>query len=220
MAAYRERPEVVSRCIERFQISRLRFVDDLHDKEIAACRIPTRDGVAGQLKRIRKALRTAFWNPKEARLEPTSSPGDTTRLAASSIQHDRPSVNRRNTEHFVLHACGRCSAEQSRPPTQGPGSLRLHLYDPSMYRRPSRPQGQHRAERAAARPSAEPSKEPLIMNIDCVPRLLVVSRMSEIEGSHLSPVVRIRVSREAAAVRTIPRRDDEVLSLNTPRRKP
>ena len=64
LAAYRERLEIVSRCVERFEVARLKFIDDLPDKEIAARQNLTRDGVAGQLKRIRKALRTAFGDPE------------------------------------------------------------------------------------------------------------------------------------------------------------
>ncbi len=60
MTAFRERLEIVSRCVEKLDVARLRFVEDLPEKEIARRQHLTRDGVAGQLKRIRKALRIAF----------------------------------------------------------------------------------------------------------------------------------------------------------------
>lgn len=60
MAAYRERLRIVTQCVEKFEVARLKFVDDLPDKEIARCQGLTRDAVAGQLKRIRKSLRRAF----------------------------------------------------------------------------------------------------------------------------------------------------------------
>ena len=47
-------------CVERLEVARLKFVEDLPEKEIAARQGLTRDGVAGQLKRIRKGLRDAF----------------------------------------------------------------------------------------------------------------------------------------------------------------
>ncbi len=58
--AYRERLAIVAECVERLDVARLKFVEDLPDKEIAARKHLTRDGVAGQLKRIRKGLRAAF----------------------------------------------------------------------------------------------------------------------------------------------------------------
>jgi len=59
-AAYRERLAIVARCVEKLDIARLKFIEDLPDKEIALRQNATRDGVAGQLKRIRKGLRIAF----------------------------------------------------------------------------------------------------------------------------------------------------------------
>lgn len=64
MAAFGERLRIVSRCVERFEVARLKFVDDLADKEIAARQRLTRDGVAGQLKRIRSSLRRALGEGK------------------------------------------------------------------------------------------------------------------------------------------------------------
>lgn len=60
MAVRRQRLEIVNRCVGQLEIARLRFADDLPEKEIAERLGLTRDGVAGQLKRIRKALRTAL----------------------------------------------------------------------------------------------------------------------------------------------------------------
>lgn len=62
-AAGRERLAIVARCIERLEIARLRFVEDLPEKEIAERLELSRDGVAGQLKRIRKAIRNALDDP-------------------------------------------------------------------------------------------------------------------------------------------------------------
>ena len=45
-------------------MARLKFVEDLPEKEIAERQGLTRDSVAGQLKRIRKALRQAFEDPE------------------------------------------------------------------------------------------------------------------------------------------------------------
>lgn len=56
----RERLAIVARCIERLEIAKLRFVEDLPEKEIAERLGLSRDGVAGQLKRIRKAIRSAL----------------------------------------------------------------------------------------------------------------------------------------------------------------
>jgi len=64
MVVYRERLEIVSRCVERLDVARLRFIDGLPEKEIAERQNLTRDGVAGQLKRIRKGLRIAFGDPE------------------------------------------------------------------------------------------------------------------------------------------------------------
>ena len=56
-AAYQQRLRLVAGCIESMEVARLKFIDDLPDKEIAARCNLTRDGVAGQLKRLRKRLR-------------------------------------------------------------------------------------------------------------------------------------------------------------------
>jgi RNA polymerase sigma factor (sigma-70 family) len=64
MTAYRERLEIVARCVERLDVARLKFVEDLPEKEIAARLNLTRDGVASQLKRIRKGLRIALREAK------------------------------------------------------------------------------------------------------------------------------------------------------------
>ena len=63
-ASGRERLAIVARCIERLEIARLRFVEDLPEKEIAERLELSRDGVAGQLKRIRKAIRNALEDPE------------------------------------------------------------------------------------------------------------------------------------------------------------
>jgi RNA polymerase sigma factor (sigma-70 family) len=60
----RERLALVARCIERIEIAKLRFVDDLPEKEIAERLDLSRDGVAGQLKRIRKAIRNVLEDPE------------------------------------------------------------------------------------------------------------------------------------------------------------
>jgi RNA polymerase sigma factor (sigma-70 family) len=60
MAEHRERLQIVARCVERIDVARLKFIEDLPEKEIAARKNLTRDGVAGQLKRLRKALRLAL----------------------------------------------------------------------------------------------------------------------------------------------------------------
>ena len=54
----------MSRCIERLEVAKLRFVEDLPEKEIAERLGLSRDGVAGQLKRIRKAIRNALEGPE------------------------------------------------------------------------------------------------------------------------------------------------------------
>src|SRR5262249_14797610 len=64
IAAYRERLTIVARTASRMEVGRLKFVEDLPEKEIAARQGLTRDSVAGQLKRIRKALRQAFEDPE------------------------------------------------------------------------------------------------------------------------------------------------------------
>lgn len=60
MRRLKERLEIVADTCQRLEVARLRFVEDLPEKEIAARQSLSRDGVAGQLKRIRKGLRTAF----------------------------------------------------------------------------------------------------------------------------------------------------------------
>jgi RNA polymerase sigma factor (sigma-70 family) len=62
-AAGRERLAIVVGVIGRLEVARLRFVEDLPEKEIARRLDLSRDGVAGQLKRIRKALRRALGEP-------------------------------------------------------------------------------------------------------------------------------------------------------------
>jgi RNA polymerase sigma factor (sigma-70 family) len=64
LAAGRERLAIVARQIERFEVAKLRFLDDLPEKDIAEQRGLSRDGVAGQLKRIRKAIRKALEDPE------------------------------------------------------------------------------------------------------------------------------------------------------------
>jgi len=62
--AGRERLRIVARCVESLEVARLKFVDGLPDKEIARRQRLTRDGVAGQLKRFRKALRDRLREPE------------------------------------------------------------------------------------------------------------------------------------------------------------
>ena len=64
IAAHRERLAIVARTASRMEVARLKFVEDLPEKEIATRQGLTRDSVAGQLKRIRKALRQAFEDPE------------------------------------------------------------------------------------------------------------------------------------------------------------
>ena len=59
-AADRERLAIVGRFIDRAEVARLRFVEGLPERDIAERLALSRDGVAGQLKRIRKAIRNAF----------------------------------------------------------------------------------------------------------------------------------------------------------------
>src|SRR5262249_50696740 len=63
LADHRERLTIVARTASRYEVARLKFVEDLPEKEIATRQGLTRDSVAGQLKRIRKALRQAFEDP-------------------------------------------------------------------------------------------------------------------------------------------------------------
>jgi RNA polymerase sigma factor (sigma-70 family) len=60
LASYRERLAIVARTVSRLEVARLKFVEDLSEKEIATRQRVTRHSVAGQLKRIRKALRQAL----------------------------------------------------------------------------------------------------------------------------------------------------------------
>lgn len=60
----RERLRIVSRCIEKLEVARLKFVDGLPDREIAARRSLSRDAVAGQLKRLRRAAKEALRDPE------------------------------------------------------------------------------------------------------------------------------------------------------------
>ena len=64
MTAYHERLAIVARCVDKVEVARLRFVDDLPEKEIAARQRLSRDAVAGQLKRLRKGLRVALEEPE------------------------------------------------------------------------------------------------------------------------------------------------------------
>ena len=64
LVAARERLQIVARCVEGLEVARLRFVEGLAEKDIAVRRGLTRDGVAGQLKRFRKALRRALGEPE------------------------------------------------------------------------------------------------------------------------------------------------------------
>jgi len=64
-ASERERLRIVTRCIGGLEVARLKFVDGLPDKEVAARRHLTRDAVAGQLKRFRKTLRKALGETDE-----------------------------------------------------------------------------------------------------------------------------------------------------------
>ncbi len=57
---HRQRLEIVAQTTARLEVARLKFVEDLSEKEIAERQQLSRDGVAGQLKRIRKTLRKAL----------------------------------------------------------------------------------------------------------------------------------------------------------------
>lgn len=63
-ASGRERLAIVARCIARLEVAKLRFVEGLPEKDIAERLELSRDGVAGQLKRIRKAIRNALEDPE------------------------------------------------------------------------------------------------------------------------------------------------------------
>jgi RNA polymerase sigma factor (sigma-70 family) len=60
LASFRERLAIVGRVVARLEVARLKFVDDLPEKEIATRRGMTRSCVAGRLKRVRQALRQAL----------------------------------------------------------------------------------------------------------------------------------------------------------------
>jgi RNA polymerase sigma factor (sigma-70 family) len=60
LTSYRERLAIVARVTSRWEVARLKFVEDLREKEIAARQGLTRHCVAGQVKRARKALRQAM----------------------------------------------------------------------------------------------------------------------------------------------------------------
>jgi DNA-directed RNA polymerase specialized sigma24 family protein len=64
LASHRERLAIVTRTASRLEVARLKFVEDLSEKEIATRRGLTRFAVAGQLKRIRRALRQALDDSK------------------------------------------------------------------------------------------------------------------------------------------------------------
>jgi len=64
LASGRERLAIVGRCIDRLEVAKLRFVEGMPEKEIAERLELSRDGVAGQLKRIRKAIRNALEDPE------------------------------------------------------------------------------------------------------------------------------------------------------------
>jgi RNA polymerase sigma factor (sigma-70 family) len=63
-ASGRERLAIVGRCIDRLEVAKLRFIEGMPEKEIAERLELSRDGVAGQLKRIRKAIRNALEDPE------------------------------------------------------------------------------------------------------------------------------------------------------------
>jgi RNA polymerase sigma factor (sigma-70 family) len=60
LASHRERLAIVARTVSRPELAQLKFVEDLPEKEIATRQGVTRFAVAGQLKRMRKALRRAL----------------------------------------------------------------------------------------------------------------------------------------------------------------
>ncbi len=64
LASHRERLAIVARAASRLEVARLKFVEDLPEKDIATRQGLTRDSVAGQLKRIRKSLRQALDDPE------------------------------------------------------------------------------------------------------------------------------------------------------------
>ena len=60
LASHRERLAIVARTVSRLEVAQLRFVEDLPEKEIATRQGLTRFAVAGQLKRMRRAVRQAL----------------------------------------------------------------------------------------------------------------------------------------------------------------
>lgn len=60
LASHRERLAIVARTVSRSEVAQLRFVEGLPEKEIATRQGLTRFAIAGQLKRMRKALREAL----------------------------------------------------------------------------------------------------------------------------------------------------------------
>jgi RNA polymerase sigma factor (sigma-70 family) len=60
LASHRERLAIVARAASRLEVARLKFFEDLPEKEIAARQGLTRHGVAGQVKRIRATIRQAL----------------------------------------------------------------------------------------------------------------------------------------------------------------
>jgi DNA-directed RNA polymerase specialized sigma24 family protein len=60
LVAFRERLAIVARVVSRLEVARLKFIEDLPEKEIALRRGVSRSCVAGRLKRVRSALRQSF----------------------------------------------------------------------------------------------------------------------------------------------------------------
>jgi len=60
LASFRERLAIVASVVARLDVARLKFVEDLPEKEIATLHRMTRSCVAGRLKRVRRALRQAL----------------------------------------------------------------------------------------------------------------------------------------------------------------
>ena len=60
LASHRERLAIVARVASRLEVARLKFGEDLPEREIATRQGLTRHSVAGRLKRIRVALRQAL----------------------------------------------------------------------------------------------------------------------------------------------------------------
>ena len=58
--AHRERLAIVARVASRLDVARLKFVEDISEKEIATSQGLTRFGVAGRLKRVRAEVRKAL----------------------------------------------------------------------------------------------------------------------------------------------------------------